>query len=80
MKLLSSANVLVHFDSTKEVTLAYDASPYGIGTILSHMIPDESDRPSTHTREKVLTIRKRGPFLYLWNQTVSLTYMVVHSP
>jgi len=34
--LLSSAQVLVHFDPTKEVTLACDASPYGIGAILSH--------------------------------------------
>ena len=44
-KLLSSAKVLVHFDSTKEVTLACDASPYGIGAVLSHKMSDGSDHP-----------------------------------
>ena len=44
-KLLSSAEVLVHYDPTKEVTLACDASPYGIGAVLSHKMPDGSDCP-----------------------------------
>ena len=44
-KRLSSAEVLVHYDPTKEVTLACDASPYGIGAVLSHKMPDGSDRP-----------------------------------
>ena len=42
-KLLSSADVLVHYDPTKKVTLACDASPYGIGAVLSHKMPDGSD-------------------------------------
>ena len=44
-KLLSSAEVLAHFDPTKEVILAYDASPYGIGAILSRKMPDGTERP-----------------------------------
>ena len=44
-KLLSTAQVLVHFDPTKEVILACDASPYGIGAVLSHKMPDGSERP-----------------------------------
>ena len=44
-KLLSSAEILVHYDPTKEVTLACDASPYGIGAVLSHKMSDGSDRP-----------------------------------
>ena len=43
-KLLSSAEVLVHYDPKKEVTLACDASPYSIGAVLSHKMPDGSDR------------------------------------
>ena len=44
-KLLSSAEILVHYDPTKEVILACDASPYGIGAVLSHKMSDGSDRP-----------------------------------
>ena len=66
-KLLSSAKVLVHFDSTKEVTLACDASPYGIGAVLSHKMPDGSDRPigfASHTlssaEKKYSQLEKEG--------------------
>ena len=44
-KLLLSPNVLVHFDPTKEIVLACDASPYGVGAVLSHRMPDGSERP-----------------------------------
>ena len=44
-KLLSSAEILVHYDSTKEITLACDASPYGIGAVLSHKMSDGLDHP-----------------------------------
>ena len=44
-ELLSSAQVLVHFDPAKEVILACDASPYGIGAVLSYKMPDGSERP-----------------------------------
>ena len=37
--------MLSHFDPTKEVILACDARPYGIGVILSHKMPDGTERP-----------------------------------
>jgi len=33
---LSSEQVLVHYDPKKTIVLGVDASPYGIGAILSH--------------------------------------------
>jgi hypothetical protein len=43
-KLLTSDSLLVHFDPTKEMVLACDASPVGLGCVLSHVINGE-ERP-----------------------------------
>ena len=42
---LSSASVLVHCDPTLPLTLAGDASAYGIGAVFSHILPDGSEGP-----------------------------------
>lgn len=44
-RLLSSAKVLVHYDTNREIVVACDASPYGIGSVLSHVMPDGSEHP-----------------------------------
>ncbi len=44
-KLLISAKVLTHFDPTKKLVMACDASPYGIGAVLSHQFYDGTERP-----------------------------------
>ena len=42
---LSSDKVLVHYDVKLPLQIACDASPYGVGAVLSHIMPDGSDRP-----------------------------------
>ena len=44
-RMLRSADLLVHFDPTKELVLASDASNYGIGAVLSHKMEDGTERP-----------------------------------
>ncbi len=44
-KMIQSVQVLVHYDLQKDVILSCDASPYGLGAVLSHMMPDGSERP-----------------------------------
>ena len=43
--LLQSDTLLVHFGQDKPLLLACDASPYGVGAVLSHQMPDGSERP-----------------------------------
>ena len=44
-KLLLSSQLLVHFDPTLEICLACDASAYGISALLSHKMPNGTEKP-----------------------------------
>ena len=43
--LLIAPNLLAHYDDTKPLVLACDASPYGVGAVLSHLTDDHTERP-----------------------------------
>ena len=44
-QLICSAKVLAHYDPEKELILQCDASPYGVGAVLSVQGTDEHERP-----------------------------------
>ena len=44
-KLITGAGVLVYYNSDQPLILQCDASPYGLGAVLSHRMEDTSDKP-----------------------------------
>ena len=44
-ELLTSSQLLVHFNPQLKVILACDASAYGVGAVLAHQMPDGSEKP-----------------------------------
>ena len=43
--LLTTSEVLTHLDSSKLLLLACDASPYGVGAVLSHVVDGDKEQP-----------------------------------
>ena len=43
--LLMSTNVLVHYNTELKLIMTVDASPVGVGAVLSHMMKDGSEKP-----------------------------------
>ena len=41
--LLNLSNLLVYYDPEKPLLIACNASPYGLGAVLSHIMPDRSE-------------------------------------
>lgn len=60
-ELLVGDNVLVHFDQNKPLVLGVDASPYGLGAVLSHKMPDGSERPIAFASRTLSTPEKNYP-------------------
>ncbi|KAJ8354185.1 hypothetical protein SKAU_G00217520 [Synaphobranchus kaupii] len=50
---LLSQNVLTHYDPWLCIRLACDASPYGVGAVISHVLPNGEERPVAFTSRKL---------------------------
>ena len=57
--LIQSSKVLVHYNARLPLVLSCDASPYGIGPVLSHRMSDDSDRPIAFASRTLAPAEKR---------------------
>ena len=57
--LLVSDCVHVHYDPSKEVIVACDASPYGVGAVLSHREADGQEKPIAFTSRSFAVAEKK---------------------
>ena len=73
-KQIASSNVLTHYDPTLLIKLVADASAYGVGVVISHTMPDRTERPiafASHT----LTASKNN-YAQLEKKVLSSVYRV----
>ena len=57
--MLQSDSLLVHHDPSKQIVLTCDASPYGIGTVLSHTMEDCTDRQIAYASRTLMSAEKK---------------------
>ena len=50
---LSSVDTLTHYDPKLRLTLSCDASPVGVGAIISHVFPDGKEKPIAFASRKL---------------------------
>ncbi|GFX10766.1 transposon Tf2-6 polyprotein [Trichonephila clavipes] len=62
-KEICSPKILVHYDPSLPLTLASDASPVGIGCVLSHVYPYGSERPIAFASRTLSGSEKNTPKL-----------------
>ncbi|KAK3100621.1 hypothetical protein FSP39_022706 [Pinctada imbricata] len=57
-ELITSDEVLTHYDPDLPLSLATDASPFGLGAVLSHTMPDGSERPIAYASKSLSPAEK----------------------
>ncbi len=80
-ELLTSACILVHFDFKLPISLAGDASAYGIGAVICHRYADGSEKPIAFASSSLSAAKKNysqlecEASLIFWHQEIPPIYL-----
>lgn len=72
---LITPNVLVHYDSSLPLRLAGDASAYGVGAVISHVMKDGTERPIAFASRTLLPSERN--YSQIEKEALSLIFGVV---
>lgn len=72
--MLANDKVLVHYDPNLPLSLACDASAYGIGAVIQHTTPDGQEHPIANASRMLSPAKKN--YLQIEKEALSLVYGV----
>ena len=73
-RALPADSLLVHYDESKALVLACDASQYGLGAVLSHIMEDGQERPVAYTSRTLTPAEKN--YLQLEKEGLAIIFGV----
>ena len=78
---LCSKPVLIHYDPSLPLKLACDASQYGVGAVIAHMLPSGEEKPIAYrsrtlskTEQNYAQVEKKH-WLSFWNSKISSVHL-----